>query len=86
VESQAKTRCAECGSSKVVRDVTVFDQGDGSDGELHVVVCGDPDALVFKDRYYGVVGADVCGDCGHMELRVRNPQELYRHYLDSRNQ
>ena len=22
----------------------------------------------------------ICRDCGHVELRVANPEELYRHY------
>ena len=60
--------------------VTVSDQGEYSDGRLKVVVFGDPSALVFKDRLYGELRADICGDCGHVELRVANPEELYGHY------
>jgi hypothetical protein len=48
-----------------------------------VVVFGDPGALVFKDRLYGELWADICGDCGHVELRVANPRQLYRHYRKS---
>jgi hypothetical protein len=44
------------------------------------VVYGDPEALIFKDRVYGRLKADICGDCGHVELRVENPGELYEHY------
>ena len=60
--------------------VTVQDQGEGSHRYLRVVICGDPSALIFKDRLYGELRANICGDCGHVELRVTNPRELYRHY------
>ena len=63
--------------------VTVADQGPHSDGRLKVVIYGDPSALIFKDRLYGELKADICGDCGHVELRVANPQELYLHYRKS---
>jgi hypothetical protein len=49
-------------------------------GDLQVVVYGNPEALIFKDRLYGRLSADICGDCGHVELRFENPEELYQHY------
>ncbi len=61
-------------------DVVVQDQGESAGGYLRVVVYGDPSALIFKDRLYGQLLADICGDCGHVELHVLNPKELYRHY------
>jgi hypothetical protein len=78
-----KPRCVVCGSSKMVPEVRVVDQGQQSDGRLYVVVFGDPDAMLFKDRLYGEITADVCGSCGHLQLRVVNPGELYRHYRRS---
>ena len=50
---------------------------------MQVVICGDPSAMIFKDRLYGELKADICGDCGHVELRVANPKELYEHYRKS---
>ena len=70
-ESDTKLRCAKCGSAKIIPDVTVSDQGQNSDGQSKVVVFGNPGALVFKDRRYGEVKADICGDCGYIDLRVR---------------
>lgn len=75
--------CPRCGSSRMMLGVTICDQGEGSGGTLNVVICGDPSALIFKDRLYGELKADICGDCGHVELRVRNPKALYRHYRKS---
>jgi hypothetical protein len=75
-------RCSVCGSDKIIPDVPVVGGTDG--GQLHVVVCGDPGALIFKDRRVGRCTANICGDCGHMHLHVENPEELYDHYLHSR--
>jgi len=75
-----RAECPRCGSPKIMHGVTVSDQGEYSDGRLKVVVFGDPSALVFKDRLYGELRADICGDCGHVELRVANPEKLYGHY------
>lgn len=77
------TRCELCGSDRVIPNVQVFDQGHYSDGKLKLVVCGVPDAIFFKDRLFGEVQAYVCGDCGHVALRVANPRELYDKYQES---
>ncbi len=75
--------CARCGSAKVIPDATVEDQGQYSSGDLRVVVHARPDALIFKDGLRGGLRADICGDCGHVEWRVANPDQLYDHYLRS---
>jgi len=76
----SQSACPRCGSSKMMYGVTVQDQGEGSNRNLRVVICGDPSALILKDRFYGELKANICGDCGHVELRVANPKELFRHY------
>ena len=80
----AELRCARCGSSRVIPGVTICDQGQGSNLRLQVVVCGDPEAVFFKDRLYKKMTADVCGDCGHAELKIEGARELYEHYRRSR--
>jgi hypothetical protein len=72
--------CPKCGSTKIIPEIPIRDQGHYSDGFLQVVVEGNPRALIFKDCFYGRLAADICGDCGHVELRVDHPQELYEHY------
>lgn len=76
--------CLKCGSKKIIPDTRIYDQGEHSDGRLQVVVYGDPGALIFKDRMFKQLRADICGECGHVELTVDEPQELYEHYLQSR--
>jgi len=73
-------QCAKCGSAKIIPQARILDQGPHGTRDLQVVVYGDPQALVFKDRLYGKLTADICGACGHVELRVENPAELFDHY------
>lgn len=77
-------QCPKCGSSKGIPNVRVVDQGESSNGDLRVLVCGAPEALIFKDRLYGKLTANICGDCGHVDLQVENPGELYKKYQQSR--
>lgn len=78
-----KTTCELCGSENIIPEVRILDQGEYSNGKLQVVVCGNPDAFIFKDRMMGELKAHVCGECGHTELKVMNPKELYRKYRES---
>jgi hypothetical protein len=73
-----RPRCSKCQATQMMAGVTVLDRGQGSPGNLNVVVYGDPDALLFKNTLYGELVADICGACGHVELRVLNPGELYQ--------
>ncbi len=78
------TECSRCWSTRIIPGLTIVDQGGGSDGKLKAVIFGSPQALIFKDREYGEIKTDICGKCGHIELRVTNPRELYEHYQESR--
>ncbi len=83
-ELAVPTECSRCGSTRIIPGLTIVDQGEGSDGKLKAVILGSPEALIFKDRLYAEIKADICGKCGHIELRVTNPRELYEHYQKSR--
>ena len=76
-------QCSKCGSSKIIPKARILDQGEGSDGCLKVAIYGKPGALFFKDALYGELTANICGNCGHVELRVSNSEELYEHYRHS---
>lgn len=78
-----KQTCEICGSNHIIPEVHILDQGQYSNGKLQVMVCGNPDALVFKDTLKSELKAHVCGECGHTELKVTNPNALYRKYKDS---
>jgi len=65
----------------------VWRHGTGPGGRVESKFAGRrlrrPFCLDLKDRLYGELKANICGDCGHVELRVANPKELYRHYRRS---
>jgi len=78
----APIQCLRCGSTAIIPDASLVDVG--TLRPIEAVVFGDPQAVVFKDRQYTEVIAAICGQCGHIELRVTNPAELYDHYLQAR--
>jgi hypothetical protein len=78
-----RRQCSACGSTRVIPGASIADTGQYSQGTLAVIVDADPHALIFKNRLRGDLLADVCGDCGHVELRVHNHVELYKHYRSS---
>ena len=72
-------RCPKCGSSKIIPKARVIAHREHF-GDVQVIVYGNPDALIFTDPLYGKLMAEICGDCGHVEWRVENAEELYDHY------
>ena len=73
--------CPQCGSTKMMPGVDLFVPGTQWGQSLFAVVYGDPQAILLKDRRLGRMSADICGECGHVELRVEDPAALYQHYL-----
>jgi ribosomal protein L40E len=70
--------CMRCGSAKIIPDARMHNEG--VSGAPQLVVDANPGALIFKDRLFGQIVADICGDCGHVELRAVDPERLYEHY------
>lgn len=50
------------------------------DTGLEVAIDESPDALIFKNRFRSDVRADICGECGYIEIYATNPHGLYRTY------
>lgn len=73
--------CLECGSLNIIKNAQVFDRGDG-DGKRDFEVYFDikPDALIFKERTYHKIKAEICGDCGYVHFFVVNPATLWQTY------
>ncbi len=72
--------CPQCGSHQIIPQAQILDQGRQSDGLGYAMVDAHPEALIFKDRRYGRLIASICGQCGHVELRVENARRLYEHW------
>jgi hypothetical protein len=83
---QTKASCLKCGSHRIVPGVPLVDRfGDMGhySGPTQVAVHGEPEAWFFKDTSRGALTANICGDCGHVELYVSNHRELYEKYRAS---
>ena len=84
---RARRVCRQCGSEKIIPTVSLLDHygdmGVRSD-EATVEVHGTPGAWIFRDTAEGGVRLDVCGECGHAEVRVRNARALWEKYRRSR--
>jgi hypothetical protein len=74
-------RCSVCGSARTIQGAKI----EAHEGSLiKIVVFADPEAAV-DDRLWREVTADVCGDCGRVQLRVQNADELYDHWPRSQD-
>ncbi|MEL7035520.1 MAG: hypothetical protein AAFO04_07870 [Cyanobacteria bacterium J06592_8] len=74
--------CSKCGSEKLIPHVRILDRGyKNIELDLSVIIYEKPDALpFFKGDHRGQLQAKICGDCGHTELTVTNPGELWDIY------
>ncbi len=74
-------RCPKCGSDRIMSDVKIVDHGHlDTRHNLSIEFHRNPNAWVLKGTQKGVLLADVCGQCGHIELSVGNPAELWELY------
>jgi len=76
-------QCTVCGSDRIIPDVIILDKNRSSAEELKVIYYRKPQALFFRDSTLGTLRAWICGVCGHVEVFVGNPGELYQAYLDA---
>lgn len=82
-DAPAARPCMRCGSTTIIEDAAMLDGRDhGRYDHLQAAVEKNPYALFFKGRVKAVVRADICGDCGHVELFVTNPAELLQAYRE----
>ena len=76
-EPEVRT-CSRCGSDKVIRDAKVEDRTEHLRHQLEILVgYNHPDALVFTDPIRADLRASICGECGHVDLFVRNADKLW---------
>lgn len=79
-------KCLECKSERIIKDALALDR---SSSESHyvmwVAIDEKPDALMFKNRIYSDVKADVCGDCGFIQYYAKDPERLWLAYQKRKN-
>jgi len=70
-------KCPKCASGSLMDHLRVLALGEGSPN-LAVQACGNPEALLFKERAISPLEATVCGECGYTELYAVEPKVLAR--------
>jgi len=74
-------KCPDCNSEKIIKNAKAIDRGEGNVSmDLSVAVDEFPDALIFKQRIYSELDADVCGECGFIQFYAKNPELLWDAY------
>ena len=64
-------KCLQCESKNIVKNVRAVDKGHNNyKSDLELQVHENPNALIFKGTYYGVLKANVCVDCGFVMFSV----------------
>jgi hypothetical protein len=83
-EAPMEPRCLRCGSDRVIQNTRIDDKSDsGVVSALQIRVgVKHPDAWMFKDPLTAELRADICGACGHVELRVAHPERLWAEYQE----
>ncbi len=80
----SELKCEVCGSSKVIENVRIADQGRRSDGSLKLVLHGDPDALFIKEPVYGKLVCSLCCQCGDVKIRCgENLEEIWQTFKNA---
>lgn len=78
--------CSKCGSDKIMSDIKIVDNGHmGSKNDLSIEFHKNPDAWLFQGTQKGTLLANVCGQCGYVELSVGNPGQMWILYNQNRS-
>ena len=77
--------CTKCGSDKIMSNVKIVDEGMAGDNhDTSIEFNKNPNAWILKGKQKGTLLANVCGQCGYVELSVVNPKELWDLYKKNR--
>lgn len=81
----AKLECSRCRSGKIIPAAEIMDSNQqyGSSG-VKIKVDRTPEALIFRGAQLVDLRAKVCGECGHVELFVNQPDILWSAYKEQR--
>ena len=76
-------RCLRCGSDSTIPDVRALAlDSNGAHNGLELGVQKNPAALVLKGEVRSKTRAQVCADCGFVEVYAVDPEALWQAHLD----
>jgi uncharacterized OB-fold protein len=77
--------CEKCGSNRIIRDTPIADFSHGNIKKDLSVYIPKTDRILFNKMVKGELLAHICGSCGHVELTIANPSELWEAYTRSKS-
>ena len=81
--SSISPRCLKCGSDAIVPDVLFLEKtNEGSRKPVELAVQRKPQAWIRKGEVSQLTQAQVCGECGFVELYAPAPAALWDAYID----
>ena len=76
-------RCLRCGSDSLIPDVRIVSRDSNASHEpIYLGVQTNPAAMLFKGEVRSTLHAQVCADCGAVELTAADPDALWRAHLE----
>ncbi|WGK63948.1 hypothetical protein [Croceiramulus getboli] len=72
--------CRRCQSTKIIEDARITDFAHGNVKKNLSVHIKTTDKIFFNQFEQGELLAQICGSCGHVELKIRDPQALWEAY------
>ena len=77
------TTCLRCGSDSVIPDVRPVDRDNNDTSKAQqLALARTPGALMFKGTEFVAMTAQVCADCGFVELHAVDPEALWQAHLE----
>lgn len=79
-----KNTCKSCDSTNIVEKLAIADNAYGAIYNLSINIETDPGAVLFRGIKSHNLLANVCIDCGSVELKIKNPKKFHTDYLKSK--
>lgn len=75
-----KLVCAKCGSDKIIPAARIVDYGHANMKVNLTVELIKKKGFIYNDVEKGQLSANICGQCGYVELNVSNYEKLWEVY------
>lgn len=73
--------CAECGSNRIMGNVKITDFGESQMKNNLSIHLQKSDRMFFNSYAKGEFLATICANCGKVDLRITNTEELWNAYI-----
>ncbi len=81
-DSDFTPRCLKCGSDAMVPGVRLIERVNDDRKATELGLATKPNAILFKGEVRVETTAQVCGDCGFVEVYATEPYKLWDAHID----